>query len=148
MYSRANWARSRFRTCSQRVLYNGVGMPRAGGPKALGLQGGAGGVRRGVPLARRMGRAPPCSSRCGVWCGSCGPQFLCSAGCCGLLLLFPHCCPRICIYYTPGRDGTRNAARRPGSGGCTRGCGFEEQGGHVLVYRGGLSRIQRGVYPL
>jgi len=39
---------------------------------------------------------------------------------------------------TPGRDGTRNAARRPGSGGRPRGCGFEEQGGgHVRVYIGG-----------
>ena len=45
------------------------------------------------------------------------------------------------VYYTPGRDGTRNAARRPGSGGCPRGCGFEEQGG-------ACARIQRGVYPL
>ena len=42
--------------------------------------------------------------------------------------------------YTPGRDGTRNAARRPGSGGRPRGCGFEEQGG-------ACTRIQRGVYP-
>ena len=39
--------------------------------------------------------------------------------------------------YTPGSDGTRNAARRPGSGGRPRGCGFEEPGGHVRVYRGG-----------
>ena len=31
--------------------------------------------------------------------------------------------------YTPGRDGTQNAAQRPGSGGRPRGCGFEEQGG-------------------
>ena len=41
-----------------------------------------------------------------------------------------------CSNYTPGRDGTRNAARRPGSGVRPRG-GFEEQGGHVRVYRGG-----------
>ena len=39
--------------------------------------------------------------------------------------------------YTPGRGGTRNAARRPGSGGRPRGCGFEEQGG-------ACTRIQRG----
>ena len=45
------------------------------------------------------------------------------------------------IFLTPGRDGTRNAARRPGSGGRPRGCGFEEQGG------GACTRIQRGVYP-
>ena len=42
--------------------------------------------------------------------------------------------------YTPGKDGTRNAARRPGSGGRPRGCGFEEQGG-------ACTRIQREVYP-
>ena len=43
------------------------------------------------------------------------------------------------LFYTPGRDGTRNAARRPGFGGRPRGCGFEEQGG-------ACTRIQRGVY--
>ena len=36
---------------------------------------------------------------------------------------------RRAVNYTPGRDGTRNAARRPGPGGRPRGCGFEEQGG-------------------
>ena len=45
-------------------------------------------------------------------------------------------------YYTPGRDGTRNAARRPGSGGRPRGCGFEEQGGGMYAYtEEGLSPI-------
>ena len=44
-------------------------------------------------------------------------------------------------HYIPGRDGTQNAARRPGSGGRPRGCWFEEQGG-------ACTRIQRGVYPL
>ena len=52
------------------------------------------------------------------------------------------------LYYTPGRDGTRNAARRPGSGGRPRGCGFEVQGGgHVRVYRGGLSVYRGGSIP-
>ena len=51
-------------------------------------------------------------------------------------------------FYTPGRDGKRNAAQRPGSGGRPRGCGFEEQGGHVRVYRGGSIRIQRGLSPI
>ena len=41
-------------------------------------------------------------------------------------------------YYTPGRDGTRNAGRRPGSGGRPRGCGFEEQGGGARITRGSI----------
>ena len=46
------------------------------------------------------------------------------------------------FVYIPGRDGTRNAARRPGSGGCPRGCGFEEQGGGMCAYtEGGLSPL-------
>jgi len=45
-------------------------------------------------------------------------------------------------YYTLGRDGTRNAARRPGSGGRPSGCGFEEHGGGMCAYaEGGLSPI-------
>ena len=47
---------------------------------------------------------------------------------------------RLYAYYPPGRDGTQNAARRPGSGGRPRGRGFEKQGG-------ACTRIQRGVYP-
>ena len=34
----------------------------------------------------------------------------------------------LCGFYTRGRDGTRNAARRPGSRGHPEGCGFEKQG--------------------
>ena len=41
------------------------------------------------------------------------------------------------FFNTPGRDGTRNAARRPGSGGRSRGCGFEEKGGGMCAYTGG-----------
>ena len=43
-------------------------------------------------------------------------------------------------HYTPRRDGTRNAARRPRSGGRPRGCRFEEQGGGMCAYI-------EGVYP-
>ena len=49
-------------------------------------------------------------------------------------------CRRQALVTTPGRDGTRNAARRPGSGGRPRGCGFEEQGGGMCAYI-------EGVYP-
>ena len=49
-------------------------------------------------------------------------------------------------YYTPGRDGTRNAARRPGSGGRPRGCGFEEQGGGMYAYTDGDLFVYRGGY--
>ena len=40
-----------------------------------------------------------------------------------LLLLLGRCLRilRHIFYYTPGRDGTRNAARRPGSGGASPG---------------------------
>ena len=56
--------------------------------------------------------------------------------CCGRGVL-PHGVRHLMIFYTPGRDGTRHAARRPGSGGRPRGCGFEEQGG-------ACARMQRG----
>ena len=68
---------------------------------------------------------------------------------------FCRWCSQTCCYtwpsalcYTPRRDGTRNAARRPGSGGRPWGCGFEEQGGGACtrIQRGSI-RIQRGVYP-
>ena len=55
-----------------------------------------------------------------------------------LLLYLPF--PSPCCY-TPGRDGTRNAARRPGSGGASPGVWFEEQGG------GGMYAYTEGVYP-
>jgi len=52
------------------------------------------------------------------------------------------------LSYTPGRDETRNAARRPGSGGRPRGSRYEEQGGGgYTLNREGPIRIQRGVYP-
>ena len=46
--------------------------------------------------------------------------------------------------YTPGRDGTPNAARRLGSGGRPRGCGFEEQGGACARIQRGVCRVYRG----
>jgi len=42
---------------------------------------------------------------------------------------------------------TRNAARRPGSGGRPRGCGFEEQGGGMCAYIEGVCPYTEGVYP-
>jgi len=101
-------------------------------------------------MTSRATHAHPTSPRstgfCAIWdCISSSSTHL-PLACLGVLYSPPICVPR--CFYTPGRDGTRNAVRRPGSGGRPRGCGFEEQGKACARIQRGYIAYTEAVYPL